>query len=73
MTAIKEIILYIILLVFAAPLMAQEQVAPPVLEAKSSTKEKVEIIQKPIKLNAAFKETPSIIEKSIESTTINVG
>ena len=73
MTAIKEIILYIILLVFAAPLMAQEQVAPPVLEAKSSTKEKVEIIQKPIKLNAAFKETPSINDKSIESTTINVG
>jgi membrane-bound lytic murein transglycosylase D len=73
MTAIKEIILFIILLVFAAPLMAQEQVAPPVLEAKSSTKEKVEIIQKPIKLNAAFKETPSIKDKSIESTAINVG
>ncbi|WP_019670881.1 LysM peptidoglycan-binding domain-containing protein [Eudoraea adriatica] len=73
MTAIKEIILYIILLVFAAPLMAQEQVAPPVLEAKSSTTEKVEIIQIPIKLNAAFKETPSINDKSIESTTINEG
>ena len=53
--------------------MAQEQVAPPVLEAKSSTTEKVEIIQNPIKLNAAFKETPSINDKSIESTTINEG
>ena len=69
MTEIKEIILYFIMLVFAAPLLAQEQDSSPVLETKTSASEKVEIIQKPIKLNAVLKETPSINDNSIESTT----
>jgi hypothetical protein len=53
MTANKEIILYVFLLVFVGPLLAQKQDTSPILEATSSldksTKEKVEIIQKPIK------------------------
>jgi membrane-bound lytic murein transglycosylase D len=77
MTAIKEIILYIFLLVFVGPLLAQKQDTPPISEATSSinksTKEKVEIIQKPIYLDAAFKETLTKKDNSNESTSISEG
>lgn len=73
MTAIRGIIPYFILLVFVVPLAAQEQDSSPVLESKSSTKEKVEIIQKPIKLKAVFKETPSVIDNSMESSATTQG
>jgi len=73
MTAIREIILYVFLLVFVMPLLAQEQDTPLILEAKTSTinptKEKVEIIQKPINLNAVFKENAILKDNPIESTT----
>ncbi|MBT8181397.1 MAG: LysM peptidoglycan-binding domain-containing protein [Eudoraea sp.] len=73
MTAIREIIRYIIMLVFVMPLLAQEQGTPPTLEATFSAKEKVEVIQKPIKLNGVFEESQKIKDNSIESTTIVEG
>jgi len=77
MTAIREIILYVFLLVFVGPLLAQKQDTPPILDDASSinksTNEKVEIIQKPINLNAVFKETLTKKDNSIESTDISEG
>ncbi len=77
MTANKEIILYVFLLVFVGPLLAQKQDTSPILEATSSldksTKEKVEIIQKPINLNAVFGETLTEKDNSIESSTVSEG
>ena len=77
MTALREIILYIFLLVFVGPLLAQKQDTPPILDDVSSinksANEKVEIIEKPINLNAVFKETLTKKDNSIESTGINEG
>ena len=77
MTAIREIILYIFLLVFIGPLLAQKQDTTPISEATSSInksdKEKVEIIQKPIYLEAVFKETLTKKDNSIESAGISEG
>jgi membrane-bound lytic murein transglycosylase D len=77
MTAIREIILYIFLLVFIGPLLAQKQDTTPISEATSSInrsdKEKVEIIQKPIYIDAVFKETLTKKDNSIESTGTSEG
>ena len=60
MTAFREIILYIFLLVFVGPLLAQKQDTPPILDDPSSinksANEKVEILEKPINLNANSKK-----------------
>ena len=77
MTAFREIILSIFLLVFVGPLLAQKQDTPPILDDGSSinksTNEKVELIKKTINLNAAFKETSTKKDNSFESTAISEG
>ena len=77
MTATREIILYIFLLVFAGPMLAQKQEDRSVLESSSinkmADKEKVEIIKKPLNLNAVFQETLSKKDPSAEATGIVEG
>lgn len=77
MTAIREIILIIFLLVFISPLMAQkqEETTIPVgdTEINNLSKTKVELIKKPINLNAVFNETLSPKEASPETTTAAQG
>ena len=72
MTAIREIILGIFLLFFVGPMLAQKQEEPSVLEGTSSInmadKEKVEIIKKPLNLDAVFKETLTKEDPSDQQT-----
>jgi membrane-bound lytic murein transglycosylase D len=72
MTAIREIILCIFLLFFVGPMLAQKQEEPSVLEGTSSInmadKEKVEIIKKPLNLDAVFKETLTKEDPSDQQT-----
>jgi membrane-bound lytic murein transglycosylase D len=77
MTAIREIILYIFLLFFVGPMLAQKQEEPSALEGTSSInmadKEKVEIIKRPLNLDAVFKETLTKKDPSNQPTGIVEG
>ncbi|WP_297797316.1 lytic transglycosylase domain-containing protein [uncultured Eudoraea sp.] len=61
MTAIREIVIVIFLLVFISPLMAQKQDEPAIPDADTEistlSKNKVELVKKPINLNGVFNET----------------